>query len=105
MATGGGFLSFSPARRGRPLALRPLMALATVGLIASAFVPVGVGVAAAKDHDPGAGKVVVSPAVHSDVSALSLSAMTPAPIVNVKDKKENKKTRKSRLKAANEAVP
>ena len=88
MVTGGPRSTSSTANRRRRWGLRPLIALATVGLIASVFAPAGI--VAAKDHDPGAGQVVVSPALRSDVSA-ALSSMAPAPVVAVKDKKEKKK--------------
>ena len=68
--------------------LGPLVALATAGLMAAAFGPAAI--VAAKDTDLGAGQVVVSSAVQSDVSA-PLSSMAPAAVTDVKVKKEKKK--------------
>jgi hypothetical protein len=56
-------------------------------LVASMVAPMTAVVA---KNPPGASQPIVAPATHFDVSA-PLSGMTPAPIVDLKDKKEKKK--------------
>ena len=70
-----------PARRRRAI-------VCLAGVVLAAVTVAPVGPVTAKDR-PG-GSPIVEPAVHSDVSA-PLSGMTPAPIVDVKERKEKKK--------------
>jgi hypothetical protein len=85
MAT-GHVLDVASARPRPARRRRAIVCLAAVALSAVTVAPVGP--VAAKDR--AGGSPVVEPAVHSDVSA-PLSGMTPAPIVDVKERKEKKK--------------
>ena len=84
MATGHMF-RIVPARP-RATRRRPATYVAVLALVALTIAPLGQ--VTAKDR-PG-GSPTVEPAVHSDVSG-PLSRMTPAPIADVKERKEKKK--------------
>src|SRR5436189_2999826 len=69
---------------GRRLATA-LSGCALIALVAAPLSPV------AARHADDAGQVIVSPAVQFDTSEVALAATTPAPPLDVKDKKEHKK--------------
>jgi Putative Ig domain/Fibronectin type III domain len=87
MAIGRPFPTIAPARRPRRRSSRTVIVLATTMVVALAIAPLPAVMA--KDPSDGS-QPIVGPAAHSDVSA-PLSSMTPAPVVDAKDKKEKKK--------------
>ena len=84
MATGRLFLTSAPAWRRSG---RTLIVVASAILVGLAIAPLPSAIA--KDHTGGS-QLIVSSAVHSDVSG-PLAGLAPAPVIAAKDKKEKKK--------------